>query len=598
MDRLMSKMTRKPLLGAARFAAVALGLTVGAGGLLVSSCATDKAPGATVASASDLGGEKTMVVAARRITESQYKNSIADIFGKTIKVDGRFEPENRKDGLLAIGASALSISSSGFEQYFAIARSVSDQVLLNTPTAEAQKATVQAARDKVVTCTPASVTAADDKCTETFLRLYGSQLFRRPITDAEIAPRLKLAAAGAAQNKDYYHGLKLAMVSLLTAPEFLFRIEVAEVDPAKPKQLRLDAYTKAARLSHLLWDTTPDAELVRAAASGEIHTAKGLQTQIDRLSADKARMEIGLRAFFADMLQFDQFASLTKDAAAYPKFSLAVADGAREQTLKVLIDQLVAKNGDYRDIFTTRETFLNRPLAAVYQVPYTYNEEWIRYTFPEDSGQAGVLTQTTFMMLFSHPGKSSPTKRGVALHEIFMCEPTPLPPADVDFSKVRDSNEGTVRGRLLAHATNEGCAGCHLVSDPPGLALEQFDGLGQKRTTENGAVIDVSADWGGKKINGPQGLAMVLRDNPKIPACLVRNIYAYGVGQGTDDDIQPYLEAQTKAFAKNGYKVPALISQIAASADFYRVTVPKRQAPPAPANKVAEAAPQQVAAGK
>ena len=266
--------------------------------------------------------------------------------------------------------------------------------------------------------------------------------------------------------------------------------------------------------------------------------------------------------------------------------------------MKVLIDLLVTKEGDYRDIFTTRDTFLNRPLASVYQVPYTYNEDWIRYTFPEEAGQAGLLTQTTFMMLFSHPGKSSPTIRGVKLHEIFMCEPTPLPPPDVDFSKVRDSNEGTVRKRLLAHANNEGCAGCHLVSDPPGLALEHFDGLGQKRTVENGEMIDVSAEWEGTHFVGAQGLGMVLRENPKIPACLVRNVYAYGVGQATDDEIQPYLEKQSEAFAKNGYKVPALIGQIAASPEFFRVTVPKRQTPASPATTVAEAAPQRIAASQ
>jgi len=583
----MVKNTRASLLNGTRFAAVALTLAVSAVGL--SSCATEGSQAsAGPASAAALEGDKSMVVAARRLTESQYKHTIADIFGDKIKVDGRFEPEVRKDGLLAIGAGQLSISSSGFEQYFAIARSVTDQVLLNTPTVEAQKATVQAARDKVVTCTPARLDGADDACVATFVKLYGEKLFRRPLTDAEVAPRVQLAQAGAAQNKDFYAGLKLAMISLLTAPEYLFRIEVAEVDPAKPKQLRLDGYTKAARLSFLMWDTAPDAELMRSAATGEIHTAKGLQVQAERLAANKERMEVGVRSFFSDMLDFDMFANLTKDAAAYPKFSLAVADGAKEQTLKVLVDHLITKEGDYRDVFTTRESFINRPLAAVYEVPYTYSDEWIRYTFPETSGQSGILTQTTFMMLFSHPGKSSPTIRGVKMHEIFMCEPTPLPPADVDFSKVRDSNEGTIRGRLLAHANNEGCSGCHLISDPPGLALEQFDGLGQYRTHENGEKIDVSADWEGKKFTGAQGLGQILRDNPKIPACLVRNIYAYGVGQADDDNIQPYLQGQSAAFAKNGYKLLPMISRVAESPEFYRVVVPKRQAPEAPAPKVAE----------
>src|SRR6185295_5976795 len=125
-------------------------------------------------------------------------------------------------------------------------------------------------------------------------------------------------------------------------------------------------------------------ELLAAAKDGSINTTAGLKAQIDRLSADHARMEVGLRSFFTDVLAFNMFEDLTKDSKAYPKFSLAVANGAREQTLRVLVDQLITKNGDYRDIFTTRDSFINRALAPVYKVPYTYDGEWIRYSFPKD----------------------------------------------------------------------------------------------------------------------------------------------------------------------------------------------------------------------
>ena len=67
------------------------------------------------------------------------------------------------------------------------------------------------------------------------------------------------------------------------------------------------------------------------------------------------------------MLQFDQFDSLRKDDATYPKFLQAMADSTREQTLKTMVDLLARKKCDYRDIFTSNETFINRPLAAVYE---------------------------------------------------------------------------------------------------------------------------------------------------------------------------------------------------------------------------------------
>src|SRR5215472_17324048 len=75
------------------------------------------------------GRAEPIKVALRRITETQYRHTIADVFGPEIKINARFEPEKRVDRLLAIGSAQLSLTSSGFEQYFALASSISDQVL-------------------------------------------------------------------------------------------------------------------------------------------------------------------------------------------------------------------------------------------------------------------------------------------------------------------------------------------------------------------------------------------------------------------------------------------------------------------------------------
>ncbi|MEP7209250.1 MAG: DUF1592 domain-containing protein [Alphaproteobacteria bacterium] len=512
-------------------------------------------------------------VAVRRITESQYRHTIADIFGPAVKINARFEPEKREDGLLAVGGRELSVTTGGLEQYFAMATSIADQTL------------DEKTRNATVGCKPADATRADAACARMFVQKYGERLFRRPLTEAEISARVDTASKGADSTHDFYRGLKLALSSMLVAPEFLFRVETAERDPANPNGLRLTAGTKAEMLSFLLWDTAPDAELVAAAKSGAIHTDAGLKQQVARLTASP-RLQDGARAFFTDMLQLDQFESLNKDPASYPKFSQAVADSAREETLKTIVDQLVVKRMDYRDIFTSEETYIDRPLAAVYQVPFSSADEWTTYTFPKSAERSGILTEVTFLSLFSHPGRSSPTKRGVKLHEIFMCQPTPDPPANVDFSKVQAIENGTVRTRLIDHMTNAGCSSCHARSDPPGLALEHFDGLGQLRTTENGAVIDVSAEIGGAKLVGAQGLGQMMHDSPQVPACLVRNVFDYGVGRPIDYKSMPYYTAETKAFADGGYQLPALYSRIATSPEFFKVVEPAG-ARPSPVQTVA-----------
>lgn len=500
-------------------------------------------------------------VAFRRITETQYRHTIADVFGPEIEVKGLFEPERREEGLLAIGNSQLSLTSSGVERFFALGTSISDQVLGDKH------------RRECVPCEPSDPAQADDVCARKFVESYGERLFRRPLTESETLARLTVASTGANQAGDFYAGLKLALTSLLAAPEFLFRVETAEPDPADPSQYRLDAYTKAARLSSLFWDSAPDQELLETARSGDIHTEAGLNKQIIRLTSS-TRFEDGVRSFFADMLQLDGFENLVKDPTIYPKFNKSVSDSAREQTLMTVIDLLVRKKRDYRDLFTSNETFVNRPLASVYRVPFASSSDWAPYTFSESSERSGILTQISFLSLFSHPGSSSPTKRGIKMYEIFMGESTPDPPADVDLSSVQASSSGTSRVRLLDHMNNQACAACHRRTDPPGLALEHFDGLGQLRTMENGARIDVSADLYGEKFEGARGLGEYLRDDPRVPASLVQKIYEYGTGRKIDHEDEDFLYAETEVFAAIGYRLPDLIVRIASSPQFFRVVIP------------------------
>src|SRR5262244_3956644 len=128
-------------------------------------------------SAQKAGEARTIKPALRRITESQYRSSIADVFGPGIKINARFEPEQREDGLLAIGNAHLSLTSSGFEQYFALASSISDQTL-----GEKQ-------RTASVPCKPTYPTQADDTCARQFIESYGERLFRRPLTESETLAR-------------------------------------------------------------------------------------------------------------------------------------------------------------------------------------------------------------------------------------------------------------------------------------------------------------------------------------------------------------------------------------------------------------------------
>jgi hypothetical protein len=500
----------------------------------------------------------TRIVATRRLTESQYRSAIKDVFGPDVVVNVRFEPEVRSDSLLAIGADTASISANGFDSYFAAARSISRQAL------------TEKNRSRVVTCPLTTVPAElrRDRCLQQIVTELGTQLFRRPIDSQLLKTRISLAADVAEQTGKVDSALEAAMVSLLTAPDFLFRVERAEAVPGAVNTWTLDPYSRAARISFLLWDAPPDKELLATAKSRGLMTDTGLKAQVDRLLASP-RVEQGVRAFFTDYLQLDRFDGLTKDVAQYPKFSPAVATAAREQTLRVVLAQVMHGGGDLREIFTTRDTFIDRSLAAIYRVPYAAKtkDEWVPYTFDEASGHSGILTQVTFNSLFSHPARSSPTKRGVAVNEIFRCVIVPQPPADVDLSTLSSAaNTGkTVRDRLIFHRSEPMCSGCHMLTDPAGLALEQFDGIGQHRLTENGALIDVSSDFFGSHIVGARGLGQFLRDDPNVPSCLVNRLRSFDTGRAAASDDQATINAMVQEFIADGFNVVRAMARIAAS---------------------------------
>lgn len=500
------------------------------------------------------------VVALRRLTEAQYRRTIADVFSPDVRLSGRFEPDVRRDGLIAIGSGDASISTAGMEQYHAMAGAVSAQV------------TGPARRSAFVFCTPARPSQADPVCARSFLAHYGRLLFRRPLTPIELEAQVALAGRIAERSSDFYTGLGEATTALLTSPNFLFRIERSA--PQSPA--RVDDLAVASRLSFLLWNAPPDTELLAAAERGDLALRAGLQNQVERLVASP-RLADGIRAFFDDMLQLQRLPGLTKDTARFPYYGPRLAAEAREQTLRTLTDLLIARDGDYRDVFTTRDTVMTPSLAKLYDVPSISGARWTPYRFPSGSARAGVLSQASFLAMFSHPAVSSPTKRGVALNEIFLCRPTPQPPGNVDFSAISaigQSRRKTMRLRLQQHVEDATCRGCHSQFDPAGVALEQFDAIGRFREREDGEVIDVRSSFGGKSVEGAAGLGRVLHDDPRTAACLVRNLFATGTGSVDAPGDPARIERLTRQFAATGYRLPAFLKALALGNDLYRAPQP------------------------
>lgn len=520
---------------------------------------------AAIGPSTSVGAEETSSAAPsmlRRLTETQYRQSIADIFGADIKVIGRFEPDLRVHGLLAVGASAISITPGGFERYDEIARGIAAQV------------TDKSHRGELVGCGPTPSDPDGAQCAEAFIRKFGLRLYRRPVPDGEVRSLTTLAIASTGRLGDYHAGLAAALARMLVSPQFLFRID------APGRNGEIDGFSKASRLSFLLWNSSPDAALLDAAARGRLDTQAGLAAEVDRLIASPRFVE-GARAFFSDYLRLDTMDSLSKDAQIYPAFTAAATEAAREQTLRTIADLLIARDGDFREIFTTRRFAMERTLGPLYDIPIS-RSGWYIHEFPESDPRAGLLTHASLLALHSHPGRTSPTLRGMAVQEALLCTEVPAPPANVNFTVVQDvdnPNLKTTRQRLQGHLDDIECASCHRITDPIGLGLEKFDGAGQFRSVEQGEPIDVTGTHEKMPFDGAVELGKIFHDSKQVIACFVDTAWSYAHGRQPSPGEAADVARLEEQFGADGYRFASLIRSIALDPGFVRMTPPARQAP-------------------
>ena len=487
-------------------------------------------------------------VALRRLTADQYRRSVRDVLGLDLKLGGQLEPDHRRDGLIAVGSSYVTVTPTGLDQYEAMAYRAAAQ------------AVDPEHRQQNVLCAPASPDQPHDACSRETVARLGRLLFRRPLTSEELDSRVAIAQAAAQTLGDFYAGLEFALASLLTSPHFLFR--VAALDEA-PGTARLSDMALATRLSYALWSSAPDEELLAAAERGELTTAAGLSAAVERMVASP-RLSAGVRSFFSDVFRFAEFDDgFRKDGAIFPAYAQGLIDDAREQTLLTVEDHVTAGR-DYRQLFTTRRTFLSRALGALYGLPLPLDGEFSAVELPADHPRAGLLTHASLLALHSHPGRSSATLRGAFVRAAMLCQDIPPPPGDVDFSVVEQPDEDlpTLRDKVAAHVSDPGCSGCHMLTDPIGLALEQFDGLGRFRTTENGVVIDPSGELDGAPFLDAVGLGEAVAGHNRLVPCLVRQLFMTVVGRKPTPEEWDELDRLETVFIDSGYNTVALWAAI------------------------------------
>jgi len=487
-----------------------------------------------------------------RLTSEQYRNSLRDLLGDSAPLQ-TIERDIVVKGFASVGAGTAGVAETAAESFETGANA-----------AAAFAFGTKGSKRSLLTC--AGTSGPDETCAKGFLKTFGRKVFRRPLVATEEASLLKVWKDVSALEKDPWRGVEIAVSAMLQSPNFLFRAQEGEPDPANPSRKRYKSFEMADRLSFFLWNTTPDEALLAAAEAGDLLTPSGLQAQAKRLSASpRARAALG--AFMAEKLDLASIDLISKDAKTFPLYTPALAATMKAETQRLVDYVLFENNGDFMDLIDTRTTFVNKALAAVYKIPNITSDTLVQTTLPADSVRLGILGQASFLASKAHIVKTSPTLRGKFVVERLLCGEIPAPDASVDTLIPNDPNL-SMRDFLEAHRKNPVCASCHKLMDPIGVALENFDGIGAFRTQDAGRTVDASGDLDGQPYKDLRGLAALLRKSPEVSACVVKDLLRYATGDASAEQDPLTIEKLTKTFERNGRQLAVLASAVASSDAF------------------------------
>jgi hypothetical protein len=491
-------------------------------------------------------------VAIRRLSATQFHNAVRDLF-PDVRVTTALEADAAVNGFIEIGVARGTISPAAAEKLEKAAYEIAGQVAAPDR------------RARFVSCTPAST--VDTACARSYVERVGRRAFRRPLTSEEVARYVGLADTAARRMNDFYAGIEFATAGLLQSPNFAFRVEVGEPDPADGSRLRYTSLEMATRLSFLIWNTIPDEPLLAAGEAGELLTERGLTAQVERLSND-ARARSAMNNFHLERFNLEALDTLNKDRARFAGMTNTLGASMREDVLRTIDHIVFEQGGDYRDLFDTPITFSNAELAGIYGLARPASGTQL-LALPGAGPRLGLLGKPGLLAMNAHVRETSPTLRGKFVRERILCESIPEPPPDV-VTIVPEPNPDapTMRERLVRHREEESCARCHASMDPIGLAFENFDAIGAHRETDNGHALDLSGEIDGAAFNGSRELAGLLRDRVSASECSVRQLYRYAVGHVETDGEEIVIKALSQRFSAGGHRLKGLIQEIVMSEGF------------------------------
>ena len=434
-------------------------------------------------------------------------------------------------------------------------------------------------RERIFTCRPNSA-AEEEPCARKILSTVARHAFRRPVTDADLNAPMQFYAHGR-KSGTFDAGIRSGLMAILVSPKFLYRAEPPPQGLAAGAVYPISDVELASRLSFFLWSSVPDDELIETAASGKLHAPKVLEAEVRRMLADP-KADALVRNFAFQWLGVRAVDRVDPDRNLFPNYNEDIREDFKKE-MALWVHSIFHDDHSVLDLLTANYTYVNERLALLYGIKDVRGDQFRRVTLT-DPDRWGLLGKGAILMSTSYANRTAPVLRGQWILENVVGAPPHAPPPDV--KALQENVDGltatTVRERMVQHRTDPSCNACHGVLDPLGLALENFDAIGQWRMKdrEAGTPIDASGQLAdGTPVSGPVDLRKALMQRPEIfVRTMTEKLLTYGLGRSLAYYDMPSVRQIVRDAAKDDYRFSSLIKGIVESEAFLKEKVPAPEA--------------------
>jgi hypothetical protein len=511
-------------------------------------------------------------VMSRRINRAEYANTIRDLFGVPVSIEELLPADGGGGEGFDTAGNALFTSSIHIEKYMAAADLVLNTVLPDKSSKLSPE--IKSARARILGSNPKPSKKEARSVAQEVLTRISRLAYRRPAATNEIERSISLFDRAYSRGDGYIPSLRLALKSVLISPNFLFLVEP---EPDEKGVQPLAALPLASRLSYFLWSSMPDEELLSLAESGKLLDLNVYRQQVHRMLADPKAEALGER-FALQWLDLERLGSEVRpDVEKFPEFDSELQHAMIAEVTSAF-NYIIKSDSSLLQLIDADYTFANERLAKIYEIPNVTGPE-LRKVQLTDKNRGGITGMAAVHALTSYPKRTSPVLRGKWVLESLLGERVkPPPPETPAFEETQKKVANlSLRQQFEMHRSAPECASCHVMMDPLGFGMENFDVLGRYRETDGPHPIDSSGKLpSGEEFTGPAGLKKILMARKDaVMKHLIRKMTGYAFGRELNKFDNCVVDKALEAMQKDNYRPSILVEHIAMSFPFRHRFYPK-----------------------